>query len=178
MMIAMPFLFSIHGVVASSLIIFIPIGLAQWLVLRRLLPLSPLWIITMPIGFILTFLLISNMPDTLWPNVDDEAISTLTILITAYGTTIGLAQWVVLRRHFAKSFIWILSSSIGLGLGFGIVLVTDLINQSGFIAAVIVFLVYGLVTGSILSWLLNGAQTYRFPRSGKKLGNHPATRLQ
>ena len=100
MPIALPFLLEVHGVVASSLIIFIPIGLAQWLVLRRLLPLSPLWIITMPIGFILTFLLISNMPDTLWPNVDDEAISTLTILITAYGTTIGLAQWVVLRRHF------------------------------------------------------------------------------
>jgi hypothetical protein len=152
---AMPFLTRIRGFVASSLIIFIPIGLTQWLVLRRFFPISLLWIITMPVGFILTFLINSTIPDSLRPYVDDESITTLTILVTAYGTTIGLAQWIVLRRHFPKSFVWILGSSFGLGLGFGIVLVTDLINLSGFISGVIVFLVYGIVTGSILAWLLN-----------------------
>jgi hypothetical protein len=91
----------------------------------------------------------------LWRIVDDEATATLTMIYTAYGTAIGLTQWLILRRHCAKSSIWILGSSAGIGLGFGLVLATDLINQSGFISGIVVVLVYGIATGSILSWLLN-----------------------
>lgn len=155
MVFALPFLKSINGVVASVLIISIPIGLAQWLVLRRLIPLSPVWMLTIPAGFVLSFLIYSSIPDALRPIVDDEATLTLTIIYTAYGATIGLAQWVILRRHFARSSIWILGSSVGIGLGFGLVLATDLINQSGFISGIVVLLVYGIATGLILLWLLN-----------------------
>jgi hypothetical protein len=46
-------------------------------------------------------------------------------------------------------------------LGFGLVLATDLINQSEFISYTVVVLVYGIATGSTLSWLLNhDAQTH------------------
>ncbi len=106
-------------------------------------------------GIVASFLIYSSIPDALWRIVDDEATVTLAIIYTAYGTTIGLAQWVILRRHFARSSVWVLGSSVGIGLGFGLVLATDLINRSGFISGIVVVLVYGIATGSILSWLLN-----------------------
>ena len=150
---AVPFFRSVDSVLASFLFISVPIGLAQWLALRRLMPLSPLWMIAMPFGFMLSYLILSNIPDAFWQIVDDEGTATLTTIYTAIGAIIGLAQWVVLRRHLMNSSIWILSSAVGIGLGFGIVLVTDLVHQSGFLSVIVVILVYGSATGSILSLL-------------------------
>jgi len=70
------------------------------------------------------------------------------------GAAMGLSQWLILRRKFSQAVLWIGGRSLGVGLGFGLVLVTGLINQSEFVSYATVVLVYSAVTGSILSWLL------------------------
>jgi hypothetical protein len=69
------------------------------------------------------------------------------------GLTVGLPQWLILRRHLTHSYIWLLASSAGVGLGFWIILATDLVHQSGVISFIIAVLVYPIATGLILSSL-------------------------
>ena len=161
LLITLPILKSIPGIAASTLIITLPIGFAQWLVLRRLLPLSPIWVLTLPVGLLLFVLLAAAIPASLWQIVDDESTLTLTVMYIVMGAALELLQWLILRRKFSGAVLWIGGSSLGVGLGFGLVLVTGLINQSEFISYAIVVLVYSIVTGSMLSWLLlHKAETY------------------
>jgi hypothetical protein len=134
------------------ILFFLPIGLAQWLVLRRRILLSPLWILTLPVGVLLSWLLVAAIP---WAVIgDDESTLALTIAYVVIGAAIGLPQWLILRRKMSRTGLWIAGSGLGLGLGFGLVLVTGLINRSEFISYVAVVLVYGLATGGVLAWLL------------------------
>ena len=158
---ALPGIKSIPGFFVALLVLTIPFGLAQWLVLRRFLPVSPLWVITIPIGCFLFYLIAYLIPDSLLQNVDDEAASTLTIGFLILGAILGLPQWLILRGKLTGAALWILASALGIGLGFGIVLATGLINQYESISYTIVVLVYSITTGALLSWLLyHTAQTY------------------
>ena len=158
---AQPGIKSIPGFFAALLVLTIPFGLAQWLVLRRFLPVSPLWVVSIPISCFLFYLLAYLIPDSLLQNVDDEAAITLTIGFLVLGAILGLPQWLILRRKLTKAALWMLGSALGVGLGFGIVLATGLINQYEYISYTVVVLVYSIITGSLLSWLLHHkAQTY------------------
>lgn len=150
-----PIIFSgLFATIATALAISIPIGFAQWIALRRILQTSVLWILTILIGLLLTVLFIRVIPDGLWLGVDDESIAALTIPYLVGGFAIGLPQWLILRRQLSRSSIWLLGSSIGTAAGIWLVLVTDLINQSGIISFIIAVLVYSIVTGLFLSWLI------------------------
>ena len=157
-----PSLMSISGFLGSTLIISIPISLVQWIALRRIFPVSKLWILSLPVGLLLAILIIREIPDGLWQIVGDESPVAFTVAYFLIGLIIAIPQWPLLRRQFSNSSIWLLGSSIGLAVGLGFVLATDLINQSGFISAVVVVLTYAIVTGLTLSWLLtyhNKSQT-------------------
>ncbi len=157
-----PSIMSISGLVATTLIITIPIGLAQWIALRRILQTSILWILTIPIGLLLAVLINRVIPDGLWQVVDDESIAALTTGYLVGGFAIGLPQWLILRQQLPRSSIWLLGSSIGAAAGLWLILVTHLINQSGIISYIVGILVYSIVTGLILSGLLayhNQSQT-------------------
>jgi hypothetical protein len=145
---------SVSGIVSSTLIITIPIALTQWIALRRILHISILWILTIPIGLLLGILFNRVIPDGLSQVVDNESIAALTGGYLLIGFAIGLPQWLILRRQLPKSSIWLLGSSIGVAMGFWIILVTDLISQSGIISYIVGALVYSIVTGLILSGLL------------------------
>jgi hypothetical protein len=145
--------------VASILIISIPISLAQWIALRRILPTSALWVLTTPIGLLLAVLIYKYevIPDGLWRIVGDEgdeSTAVITALYLVMGFTIGLPQWLILRRRFSSSSLWLLGSSIGVAAGCWLVLATDLINQSGVVSYIVGVLVYAIVTGLILSRLV------------------------
>ena len=71
------------------------------------------------------------------------------------GLLIGLPQWLILRRECDYSSIWLLGSTLGVGLGASIVIGTDLVNQSGILAYIIAVLVYVIATGLALAWLLS-----------------------
>jgi hypothetical protein len=139
------------GMLVSSLIVGLPIGLAQWMALRRVAPISLLWIFSISLTLPLALVTINN-PVFLgaFGFVGDESVIAL-IDYAVIGLLGGLIQWVLLRRHFAKSFLWSLGSSAGLALGIGLALASDLINQSGIASIILVVLVYALVTGAVLS---------------------------
>jgi hypothetical protein len=148
----LPFLTSIPGRLVSSLIIGLPIGLAQWIALRRVAPISILWVLTISAGLLLG-LVISPILGGIWGFLDDESVLSLTAAYTTIGLLVGLAQWLFLRGHFTKSLVWLLSSAVGLGLGTGLVLASNLIDQSGIVSIILVVLVYAIATGLVISWL-------------------------
>lgn len=149
------------GFFVALLVVGFLFGLAQWLVLRGFLPVSPLWVVTIPISWFLFYLLPYIIPESLFQNVDDESTSTLTLAYLVMGAMMGLSQWLILRRKLTRAALWIVGSSLGVGLGFGIVLARGLISQYEYTSYTVVILVYGIITGSLLSWLLNHrAQIY------------------
>ena len=147
-----PFLTSIRGMPVSSLIIGLPIGFAQWMALRRVAPISILWVLTISTGLLLG-LVVSPILGGIWGFLEDESVLSLTAAYTTIGLLVGLAQWLFLRGHFTKSLVWLLSSAVGLGLGTGLVLATNLIYQSGIVSIILVALVYAIATGLVISWL-------------------------
>ena len=153
-LLVLPSLMSISGIVVSTLIISIPISLAQWIALRRIFPISILWILSIPVGLLLAVLIIRELPDGLWQIADDESPAVLTVGYLLIGLIIALPQWLLLRHQFSNSSIWLLGSSIGVAVGFGLVIAIDLINQSEIISYLVVVLVYAITTGLILSRLL------------------------
>jgi len=148
-----PFLTSIPGRLVSSLSIGLPIGFAQWIALRRVAPISILWVLTISAGLLLGLVVSPILAGIFWGFLDDESVLSLTAAYTTIGLLVGLAQWLFLRGHFTKSLVWPLSSAVGLGLGTGLVLVSNLIYQSGIISIILVVLVYAIATGLVMSWL-------------------------
>ena len=150
----LPFLTSIPGKLVSSLCIGVPIGFAQWIALRRIAPISILWVLTISAGLILGLVVINSpIPIGIFGFLDDESVLSLTAACMTIGLFVGLAQWLFLRGHFTMSLVWPLSSAVGLGLGTSLVLVSNLINQSGIGSLILGVLVYAVVTGLVISWL-------------------------
>jgi hypothetical protein len=151
LIVILPFLTTIPGMVASTLIIGLPIGLAQWIAIRRLAPISILWIFTISIGLLLALGIFRALPTG--ELVDDESIAVLTAGFAVMGFTTGLIQWFLLRRQFTKSLVWLLGSTVGISLGSVLVLASDLVNKSGIISIILVVLLYATATGLALEWI-------------------------
>jgi len=149
-----PSILGISGFFTTTFIIAIPISLAQWIALRRILQTSILWILTIPIGIPLSFLILRVIPASLWFDADDDSLVAMTSMLLVVGLIIGLLQWILLRRQLVRAAIWLLGSAVGVAGSFWVILVTDLIDQSGIISYIIVALVYSSVTGLFLSGLL------------------------
>jgi hypothetical protein len=150
----LPFLRSIPGILVSTLGIGLPIGLAQWIALRRVAPVSILWVLTISVGLRLGLAVVNSpIAAGIWGSLDDESFPAMTATCTTIGLLVGLTQWLFLRGHFTKSLVWLVSSAAGLGLGIALILVSDLINQSGEISIIVVALVYAIATGLAVSWL-------------------------
>jgi hypothetical protein len=147
-----PYLTSIPGMLVSSLIIGLPIGFAQWIALRRVAPISILWVLTISAGLLLGLVVSPILAGFFWGFLEDESVLSLTAAYTTIGLLVGMAQWLFLRGHFTKSLVWPLSSAVGLGLGTGLVLVS-ILYQSGIISIILVVLVYAIATGLVMSWL-------------------------
>lgn len=147
-----PFLMAIPGILVSSLLIGLPIGFAQWIALRRVAPISVLWVLTISVGLMLG-LVVGPMLGGIWGFLDDESVLSLTLACTTIGLLVGMAQWLFLRAHFSRSLIWLLVNAAGIGIGIALVLVTNLINQSGMASIILVTFVYATTTGLAISWL-------------------------
>jgi hypothetical protein len=144
-----PFLTSIRGRLVSTLIIGLPIAFAQWMALRRIAPISGIWVITISAGLLMG---IDNPILGMWGFLDDESILGLTAGAATFAFLLGLAQWLFLRDRFPRSLVWPVASAVGLGLGIGLALASNLMNQ-GLVPITIVTLVYSAVTGLAISWI-------------------------
>ena len=149
-----PFILGRAGFFITTFFLAIPISLSQWIVLRRSLQTSVFWILTIPVGIPLSFLLMNLIPAGYWFEADDDSLVAMTSMIFVIGLVIGLLQWIILRKHLLRASIWILGSAIAVAVSFWLISATGLIDQSGIIAYVSVALVYSGLTGLVLSGLL------------------------
>ena len=149
-----PSILGITGFYMTTFVMAIPISLAQWITLRRILQTPILWILTIPMGIPLSFLIMRVIPAGLWFDADDDSLVAMMSMLLIVGLMIGLLQWLILRRQLLRATVWLLGSAIGVAGSFWLIFVTGLIDQSGIISYIVVALVYSSITGLILSGLL------------------------
>ncbi len=145
---------------ATNLIISIPIGLAQWIALRRFTNISLLWIFTIIIGVFIIPYLSQAIPAGLWQIVDDKSVLALTSFPFFIGFIIGLAQWLVLRRQVPGASLWVPGSAVGLAGGLWFILVTDIIDIP-ILNVIIPVLIYSIITGLFLTRLLTNHRNHQ-----------------
>ncbi len=66
-----------------------------------------------------------------------------------FGMVVGTLQWLVLLRRFARSYWWVLASSVGWIVGGLVSGISEGVAGWSILGAV-----YGAMTGSVLVWLL------------------------
>lgn len=149
-----PSLSAVSGLLSTTLIISLPLSIAQWAALRRILPISSLWIFSIPLSVLVFVLIIREIPEYYWGFLGTETLPVLTTLGVSIGFLIGLPQWLMLRKVCEHASLWLIGSALGIGLGAGILIATDLVNYSGLAGYILVALLYVGATGLILSILL------------------------
>ncbi|NTU79062.1 MAG: hypothetical protein HGA45_06625 [Chloroflexales bacterium] len=125
------------------------IGAAQWLVLRRRLPLTPWWIVATAAGMATGLALGVGLFGT--ATVGTALL--MRALVTGAG--IGLAQYLLLRRFTRWAPLWVVAVTLGWTLGWGITAAVGVDLSPN-------FTVFGstgawafqLLTGVTLAWLL------------------------
>ncbi|MGJ5674124.1 MAG: hypothetical protein ACR9NN_11010 [Nostochopsis sp.] len=152
----------------ATLILTGPIlGVAQWLVLKRYMRQTGWWVLTSTVGWylgipltlitreILNPIIREMLLERFWSNVINQSVT---------FTVLGVAQWLVLSRHFQQAWRWILASSVGGLVNGALVAILTLGLQTVAIkinAQMVSAIAYstgwtgsGLVTGIMLVWLL------------------------
>jgi hypothetical protein len=152
--VTLPFIIPISSPYITVFLVALPISIAQWLALRYLLNTFILWILTVPIGILLTQLIINVIPSGFWPSSDDESIANLSFVFLIMGLVIGILQWPFLQRKLSKSLLWILGSCAGVAGSFWVIMVTDLINRSGVLAYIVAVAIYSVITGVTFASML------------------------
>jgi hypothetical protein len=130
---------------AILLFLGLMIGISQALILRSMQISSPQWISLTFLGF-LACLAIFFAANRLSVDLNNSNIPNNILLLTLMGTAVGVSQSVALRRHYQRSWIWILASTISF-LFFLLIILNPTMSVPSFI--LIVVLIAG--TGSILT---------------------------
>jgi hypothetical protein len=134
------------------------IGLAQWLVLRRRLPLTPWWVAVTSAGMSGGLALGVELLGT------DTAGAALPLRGLVTGVGIGLAQWLVLRGRSPRASIWPLVVAGGWAVGW-------MVTRAAGVDLAPNFTVFGatgawtfqLLTGLALAWMLRADRTAAAP---------------
>ena len=91
------------------------------------------------------------------------------MVLAVGGASVGIAQWLVLRRQVAKAGWWVLASTVGWAMcvalavdlflgglgGWDFIIAIILLPVGGFVASAW----YGTITGSVMVWLLRQSAT-------------------
>ncbi len=97
----------------AGLVLFGFLPLAQWIVIRQLIPRAYRWIIASLLAFIVAFLLDLLLTILGIPTFTQGSSILLSFIL---GCIIGISQWTILRQYFQKAGWWIAASAIGWGL--------------------------------------------------------------
>lgn len=137
---------------AGGAVIGLGTGIYQRLLLKRVFNVASSWIYTLIIGFAVTELIVCLLLWQLEINryelrfIESRPLPEA-LIFACIGLVTGLLQWRILKRYFARSFFWVLASTLGWGI---CILVTQLAIMAFFIGA----LLYGAITGAALMWIL------------------------
>lgn len=131
------------------------IGVYQWLVLRKEIGISSLWILACVAGAIISESFAGIVLWSLGINRTDlgyaqgGSIFAEGLIFLFSGVLIGLFQYPLLNKFYNKAKYWILACSIGWGM---------------IPVAIILFggLALGLITGAVLFWILQPKQIKQY----------------
>ncbi len=158
-----------------ALVTAIAVGTLQWVVLRKHIPRSWLWIILTTLGMLAAILveqLFWREGVPVFPKSLGELAWTMEIGWVSFfgGLPVGFSQWILLRKRLRGSWRWILVTGVGYSLGS--LLPRDIVDQifypwsffgipqhapdplAEFIISGSRGLVLGICTGLLLLWLL------------------------
>ena len=80
----------------------------------------------------------------------EEAVA-FAMAFAVSGASLGIAQWLVLRRHISRPGWWVLASTVGMAVG-GAVGMSVGVGLA--VGVAVGFAIYGAITGGVLVWLL------------------------
>jgi len=108
------------------------IGVLQYLLLRRYLPRMVWWIPATVLGWALPLLL--GLASVGWlPALAMDPVWSGALGFALIGASIGVCQWLVLRRRIHRATLWVLASILGWGMS-GLVIGETISSQSDVIA--------------------------------------------
>jgi hypothetical protein len=142
--------------VTGSLAVGTVLGIAQWLVLRRVLKRTGWWVLATLLGYALLLVLPSLIPlVSFLPRTQEASILVSVVMFALTGLGLGLFQWLVLRWQVAQAGWWIGFSLGGWVLAY---VLTGLVYYSGLnvepFDLVATFIIPVAVAGVGLVWLL------------------------
>ena len=135
------------------------LGLGQWLSLRRFGVARTAWVPATTFGFLAGYVVFRLAEGNLAG--EREEVLSLVGLVSLVATGVGVGQWLILRSQFRHAGWWILAvlASWLSSMGLGVVLRASL-AWGAVPANLVVGLVSGIVTGSVLWWLSSDAATH------------------
>jgi hypothetical protein len=132
------------------------VGTAQWPIIRRHVASSGWWIVVsalgMGVGLTVGVILVEQVGRAVLGGQVNFRMLGVAGRVASFGTigmmagaSLGLAQWLVLRRHAARCKNWIIVNalSLGVGLASGSLLADVLVPRSGSLASVGIMLAIG-----------------------------------
>jgi hypothetical protein len=119
---------SLGGIIWSALLLGAGIGGMQWVILRRYLQKSGWWVLTAIGGWAFALMIAARASVLLGFRLEDWTaeggwillVPGILILGFILGITIGVFQWLILRKQFQKSLLWILINAFGWLIGIGV----------------------------------------------------------
>ena len=145
--------------IGNAILLGSSIGFIQWRMLRKTHSISSTWIYLVPAGMILTELIagillwkmgINRGEFVFWENNPLPHA----LIATIYGLMIGLIQFPIIRKHFSNGAFWILASTLAWGTSILITAINFANDIFLLITIIIGILLYGLITGCALVWIL------------------------
>jgi hypothetical protein len=150
-----------------SAVMGLPLGLMQWLVLRRRLDSSVRWILATVLGSAVG----GGLGMAASFAAGEIVIQPWAILL--FGGALGMSQWLVLRTRLAGAGWWVLMSTLGLPLSFILGLVAAFSLGFGWfdvdpIFRVVSLAFFGAVAGAVFG-AISGALLVRLVREPRRV---------
>jgi hypothetical protein len=127
------------AVVVGGVLVGASLGVAQWLLLRQRLSRAAWWILASAVG-----IAVAAAGWWLLESTAGVAVAALS------GVSLGVAQWLVLRRQLSRAAWWILASAVG----FAVVFVAFDSSVASAATGAVGVVAYGAITGGVLVLLL------------------------
>jgi hypothetical protein len=153
-------IFAILGAMAGTPVVLgivgLGVGTAQWPIIRRHMPSSGWWIVLsalgMAVGLTAGVILVEQVGRALHGGPVNFRMLGVAARAVSFGTIglmgggfLGLAQWLMLRRHAPGCTLWITVNawSLSVGLASGSLLADGLVARAGSLASTGILLVIG-----------------------------------
>lgn len=106
---------AIFALMIAGVIVGLGIGYIQWLVLRRVWPISVQWIGVSALGCVAAMPISYGIVEILRSQLSIN-LTFLTIAPFIGGLASGIGEWLILKRHTLRSIGWLVANTVGWGV--------------------------------------------------------------